>query len=261
MNRKRMATVATVYSIEPHHRTPEGIMGKEKATTPKPKPRQKRVWASLSREAKEVTKEVFQEALHRDPQKQRPWVMLVDGQEQQLDNIKACIAEHGVQVTLILDFIHVLEYLWAAALCFCEGSQAAEAWVLQRALQLLHGKASDVAAGIRRSATLRGLSRKARKAVDDCADYLLKYRHMLRYDGYLARGLPVATGVIEGACRHLINDRMEITGARWGLKTAEAILKLRSLRSSDDFDAYWAFHAAHERELNHTSRYPVQKAA
>lgn len=261
-NRKRMATVATVYSIEPHHRTPESIMGKEKVTTPKPKPRQKRVWASLSREAKEVTEEVFQEALHRDPQKQRPWVMLVDGQEQQLDNIEACIAEHGVQVTLILDFIHVLEYLWAAAFCFCaKGSQAAEAWVLERALQLLHGKASDVAAGMRRSATLRGLSRKARKAVDDGADYLLKYRHMLRYDGYLARGLPVATGVIEGACRHLINDRMEITGARWGLKTAEAILKLRSLRSSDDFDAYWAFHTAYERERNHTSRYPVQKAA
>jgi hypothetical protein len=262
-NRKRMATVAAVYSIEPHPRRPETIMGKETAeTTSPPKPCNKRVWASVSRDAKEVTEEVFQEALHHDPQKQRPWIRLVDGQEQQLKNIEACITEHDVDVTRVLDFIHVLEYLWSAAFCFCaKGSKEAEAWVLERALQLLYGKASDVAAGMRRSATLRGLSRKARKGVDDCADYLLKYRDMLRYDEYLAQGLPLATGVIEGACRYLVNDRMEITGARWGLTSAEAILKLRSLHSSDHFEAYWQFHKAQERKRNYASHYPLQKAA
>ncbi|MGH8526081.1 MAG: hypothetical protein ACREXY_18325 [Gammaproteobacteria bacterium] len=132
---------------------------------------------------------------------------------------------------------------------------------MERALQILHAKASDVAAGMRRSATLRGLRRQTREGVDACADYLLKYRHMLRYDAYLAHGLPIATGVIEGACRHLIKDRMDITGARWGLESAEAILKLRSLRSSGDFEAYWAFHKTHELKRNHTSRYPSQKVA
>nr|MBA2594728.1 ISKra4 family transposase [Gammaproteobacteria bacterium] len=86
----------------------------------------------------------------------------------------------------------------------------------------------------------------------------------LRYHEYLAAGLPIATGVIEGACRHLIKDRMDITGARWGLESAEAILKLRSLRSSGDFEAYWAFHTTQELKRNHTSRYeclPLQKAA
>jgi len=112
---------------------------------------------------------------------------------------------------------------------------------------------------MRRAATLRGLSRKAREGVDDCADYLLKYRHMLRYDECLAHGLPIATGVIEGACRHLIKDRMDITGARWGLESAEAILKLRSLRSSGDFEAYWEFHKTHELKRNHTSRYPCRR--
>jgi hypothetical protein len=263
-NRKRMATVATVYSIEPYPRTAEAIMGVEEASehTSKPRPRNKRVWASVQREAQAVTEEVFQEALRRDPERQRPWVMLVDGQPQQLDQIKTCMTHHGVGVTLILDFIHVLEYLWSAAFCLsAKGREEAEAWVLKRALQILHGKASDVAAGIRRAATLRGLSRNAREGVDDCADYLLKYRHMLRYDEYCTRGLPIATGVIEGACRHLIKDRMDLTGARWGLERAEAILKLRSLRASGDFEAYWEFHKARELARNHMSRYPFQRVA
>ncbi len=54
---------------------------------------------------------------------------------------------------------------------------------------------------------------------------------------------------------------MDITGARWGLESAEAILKLRSLRSSGDFEAYWEFHKTHELKRNHTSRYPLQKVA
>lgn len=263
-NRKRMATVATVYSIAPHHRTAEAIMGVERSAEKpaKPRPRNKRLWASVKREAQAVSEEVFEEALRRDPHQQRPWVMLVDGQPQQLDQIKKCIAHREVRVTIILDFIHVLEYLWSAAFCFyAKGSDAAEAWVLERTLSILRGKASDVAGGMRRSATLRGLSRQSREGVDDCADYLLKYRHMLHYDEYLAQGLPIATGVIEGACRHLIKDRLDLTGARWGLESAEAILKLRSLRSSSDFQAYWAFHKARELERNHASHYPLPKAA
>ena len=75
---------------------------------------------------------------------------------------------------------------------------------------------------------------------------------------------PIATGVIEGACRHLIKDRMDLTGARWRLKSAEAVLKLRSLRSSNDFEEYWEFHKAEEFRRNHASRYadaPMRIAA
>ena len=108
---------------------------------------------------------------------------------------------------------------------------------------------------MRRSATLRQLSAKDRIGVDDCADYLLKYGAFLQYHSYLALGLPIATGVIEGACRHLIQDRMDITGARWSLVGAEAVLRLRSLRSSGDFDAYWHFHEDQEYERNHAARY------
>jgi hypothetical protein len=266
-NRKRMATVAAVYSIERTVRSAESIMGMEAEQDPSPKPRarNKRVWASVQRAPHEVTEEVFAEALRRDPERRRPWVMLVDGHEGQLEYIHACIERYRVDVTLILDFIHVLEYLWKAAWCFHPpGSEEAEQWIGDRALQILKGKASDVAAGMRRAATLRQLSANERKPVDTCADYLLKYRDMLHYDDYLAQGLPIATGVIEGACRHLVKDRMAITGARWRLRSAEAVLKLRSLRSSGDREAYWDFHKAQELKRNHTSRLvncPLQKAA
>ncbi len=164
--------------------------------------------------------------------------------------------QSGKKPVVILDIIHVLEYLWKAAFAFHpQGTQAAQDWVTCRLLRLLQGNSQGVASGMRRSATLQGLSDKARVAIDKCADYLLKYRPYLRYDQYLAAGLPIATGVIEGACRHLIQDRMDITGARWSLKGAEAVLRLRSLRSSKDFDEYWPFHLEQEFERNHASLY------
>ena len=166
---------------------------------------------------------------------------------------------------MILDLIHVIEYLWKAAYCFHPvSSPEAEAWVQERILGILEGKSSNVAVGMRRSATLRGLSKKARKAVDTCANYLLKNREMLKYDDYLQRGFPIATGAIEGACRYLIKDRMDIIGARWGFERAEAILKLRSIKQSDDFEDYWKFHKTQAHARIHLSQYqdlPALKAA
>lgn len=142
------------------------------------------------------------------------------------------------------------------AFCFfAPGSEEAETWVQERALRILQGKASDVAAGIRRSATLQKLDKKARENADKCADYLLNNRQYLLYDEYLDQGYPIASGVIEGACRHLVNDRMDITGARWRLDRAEAVLRIRALRASDDFDAYWEFHKLQEFKRNHANKF------
>jgi hypothetical protein len=262
--RKRMATVAAVYSIAPHVRTAEDVMGglesvgkKEHRPKVRPHARNKRVWASVADPPERVTRDVFREAMRRDPQKKRPWVVLVDGDPNQIDRIKAQARRHHVAITLILDFIHVLEYLWKAAHALHgEGrDDAVEEWVRDRALKILDGRCTDVAAGVRRSATLRELRGKEREAADSCANYLLNHAHMLRYNEYLAQGMPIASGVVEGACRHLIQDRMDITGARWGLKGAEAVLRLRSLRSSGDFAEYWAFHQRQELHRNHLSAY------
>jgi hypothetical protein len=91
--------------------------------------------------------------------------------------------------------------------------------------------------------------------VECCAHYLREHKDYLAYDRYVEKGLPIATGVIEGACRHLVKDRMDVTGARWSLKGAEAVLRLRALRSSHDFDEYWAFHEKQEYQRNHAARY------
>lgn len=124
----------------------------------------------------------------------------------------------------------------------------------ERLLRILRGEASQVAAGMRRSATKRDLPPASRKPVDTCANYLLKYKQFLKYDAYLAAGFPIATGVIEGACRHLVKDRMDVPG-EWSLDGAEAVLRLRALRCSGDFDEYWLHHENAELRRNHLSAY------
>jgi hypothetical protein len=265
-NSKRMATVAAVYTVKPHVRRPEdivaelrGIQDLEKKKQ-RPRPEQKRVWASVEKKPEEVIEAAFNEALHRDPAGKKSWVVVVDGAEVQLDLLIRKAAEYAVDITVVLDLIHVIEYLWKAVTAFhSEGTREAQDWVTERIVHILRGQASNVAAGMRRSATLRELKPEERNGVDTCADYLLKYSAYMRYDDYLKRGFPIASGVIEGACRHLIKDRLDITGARWSLAGAEAVLRLRSLRSSGDFDDYWAHHVAQELSRNHTSRYQEAK--
>lgn len=262
-NRKRMAMVAAVYTIAAFIRSPEDIVRDLSAVRvpvpSRPKPEFKRVWASLVKSPRKVVREAFEEALRRDPMRRRTWVALSDGNKTQIKELRRAARKFGVKLVLVVDLIHVLEYLWKATTAFNkEGTPEAERWVSERLLEVLRGKAGLVAGGIRRSATRRGLSNEDRRSADACAKYLRKYKRLLRYDEFLARGLPIATGVIEGACRHLIADRMDITGARWRLLRAEAVLRLRALRSSGDFDEYWAFHQAKERARNHTSRYAAE---
>jgi len=260
-NAKRMATVAALYSIDEFVRKPEQVAGEfapaQTAGVPqRPRPAAKRVWASLEKEQDQVIEDLIEAALERDPKKRKRWVGLVDGDRKQIRRLKDAAKKRDVQITLVLDIVHVIEYLWKAARVFHEETNPeAQAWVSERLLEILRGNSSRVAAGMRRSATLRGLSEEQRKPVDTCAGYLLNNTAYLRYDIYLRDGLPIATGVIEGACRHLIKDRMDVTGARWSLEGAEAILKLRSLRSSGDFDAYWEFHEQQEYLRNHHSHY------
>ena len=259
-NRKRMAEVGTVYDCAPVVRTPLDILARgedgEDRVLKRPKARSKWLIASVAESAREVVAKVFDEAQRRDPEQRRRWVVLVDGLNHQIDCIKAEAKERELEVVILVDFIHVLEYLWKAAWCFFEeGDPNAEQWVQERAFTILQGRSSDVAGGIRRKATCVGLSADERKNADKCAKYLINKRPYLDYSVALDEGWPIATGVIEGACRHLIMDRMAITGARWGLDGAEAILRLRALRSNGDFDEYWRFHLRREHQRVHHARY------
>ena len=261
-NAKRMATVAAVYTLAMVPRSPDEVVGEldgarpGEARKPRPRPEGKRVWASISKSMEQVIDELFAEASRRDPERRKTWVAVVDGNAAQLRLLRQAAKRWGVTLTIVLDVIHVLEYLWKAArVLHAETSPECESWVDERFLKVLQGKASDVAAGMRRSATRRGLDAATRKPIDTCAGYLKKNRTWLRYDEYLPAGFPIASGIIEGACRHLVKDRMDITGARWGPEGAEAILKLRALRVNNDFDAYWTFHTNQEHHRVHASRY------
>ncbi len=138
---------------------------------------------------------------------------------------------------------------YKAAWTFFEpGDPGAEDWVAGRATAILEGRAGPVAAGIRRRATTYGYSPAERKGADTCAAYLDAKASYLDYATALAKGWPIATGIIEGACRHIIKDRFDITGARWSLDGAEAVLKLRALHANGDFDEYWPWHLNRERQ-------------
>jgi hypothetical protein len=199
---------------------------------------------------------MFEEAAHRDPTFQKRWVALVDGNRTQIDHLQRLAEERNISMPIVVDFIHVAQYVWKASLVlFPDNPPEQDRWVRAHLLEILRGKASWVAAGIRRSATLRAMAAAERQPVDDCADYLLNYGPYLQYDQALAEGVPIATGVMEGTCRHLVEDRMNLTGARWSLTGAEAVLRLRALRASGDFDAYWQFHEQQEYERHHASHY------
>jgi hypothetical protein len=270
--RKRMAELACVYDAAPVPRTPEEIIStpagkrrKNKAQTAKaegkarprePQARGKWLTASVTDDIPAVIAAAFDEAERRDPGHSREWAVLIDGNNTQIEAATAEAAGRGITVTIVIDFIHVLEYLWKAAWSFFDkGEPAAEEWVADQARKILHAKSAQVAAGIRRRATTYGYSGPERAGADEAARYLDSKKDYLGYATALNKGWPIATGVIEGACRHIVKDRMDITGARWGLEGAEAILKLRALIATGDFDDYWRFHLRREHERIHHAKY------
>ncbi len=199
------------------------------------------------------------EALRRDPNKERRWVVLVDGEPRQLRAVKAEARRAGVKVTILLDVVHVLEYVWKAARALFGGSNPkAEKWVGERLLALLSGRSGgQVAHTIRWWASRSKLDAPALAAIESACDYVANRTRtrLMNYADALRDGLPISTGVIEGACRYVVKDRMDRTGARWSLTGAEAVLRLRAVRASGDFDAYWAFHLDQEHQRNHVGRY------
>ena len=268
-NRKRMATVAGIYHIDRHVRTPQTVAQQfapvrlvPQTRNVAPKPVGKMLWASLEKPMKEVIDTGFAEGKRRDPAQQAEWVVLVDGDLSQIDDIEQAARAFGVDVVIILDIIHALEYLWKAAKAWLSPDDPTVAqWVGDKTLHLLQGQVKSVVRNLRRGATAKRMTAKQREPIDQCATYLANHAAYLNYPHYLAKGYPIATGVIEGACRHLVKDRMEITGARWGLPGGEAVLKLRALVINGDFDAYWDFHEQQEYQRNHRAKFSEMPTA
>jgi len=258
-SQKRMAMVATVYTVEAYVRTPEQVVAALFRDAPdaaigapkRPKPQHKRVMASLAgvdeagQEQSAVDKVhewMMDELVERnrvDQAWQRPMVFLYDGQESLWDARRTHLPGSGVDV---LDLLHVTPRLWQAAHVFHpERSAAAEEFVRARCLRVLQGGVTGVIRGLRNMATQQQLRGSPLKTLRQVCAYLWKNRERMHYDDYLAAGYPIASGVIEGACRHLVKDRMERAGMHWTPTGAQAMLDIRSVQLDGDWEKYQTY--------------------
>lgn len=250
-NKKKMATVAAVFEAAPRRRTPETVLESLFCEGPTPKrrrnrqrPKNKRVWASLLAGKDSFISEVKAEMTRRDPDRRRTWVIVTDGERA----LQRRVASSFTDVTLVLDLLHVMEKLWRVGHALhAEGSPDAVAFVRERADRILHGQVSQVVKGFRSTVTKRGLKGQKAKTITEVANYLYANRERMRYDLYLKRGWPIASGAVEGACKCLVRDRFERSGMRWTPAMAEAMLKLRAVYLSDDWDAYWKWHVEQDQ--------------
>jgi hypothetical protein len=269
-SQKRMATVGTAYTVDRYVRTPEEVVAALFRDDPKPPPRpqpaHKRVWASLSQQDEEgvvrssldiVYDWLLNEVAERNRGLAKEMVHLGDGQE----SLWQARQEHlpSRNMTDILDLLHVTPRLWQAAHVFYpEGSDEAEAFARERILRVLHGEVRGVVAGLRRMGTQWGLKGSKKKTLGQVCAYLSKNRERLRYDEYLAKGYPIASGVIEGACRHLVKDRMERAGMHWTPTGAQAMLDVRSTYVNGDWEEYQAYRIRRETQRLYPHRHVVE---
>lgn len=256
-SQKRMATVATVFTVDRYVRTAEDVVAAlfRDASEPsrqRPQPQGKEVWASLPRQEQPgsgiasafawMVGELFVRGRAEDSDK--PLVYLSDGQEALWTARREWLPERAVD---ILDLLHVTPRLWKAAHVFHpEGSQHAETFVRERLLRILQGKAAGVIRGLREMGTKQGLVGAKKKTLSVVCGYLEANVERMRYDEYLRDGYPIASGAVEGACRHLVKDRMERAGMHWTVPGAQAMLDVRSIYVSGLWEEYQADRIARE---------------
>jgi hypothetical protein len=271
-NKKQMACIGCVYSVDRQIRTPSEVIAllfrERRSDGDAPKASQKRYWAELTREvAGEVVRaqdEVFQHMRDDVKQRRRPGQVLVhlsDGQPS-LEEDREKYLPRDRKTVDILDLMHVNPRLWEAAHLFHpEGSDEATKFVRERMLRVLQGKTRDVIAGLRQTGTERGLRGAKATRLRKLCKFLEKNLHRMRYHTYLRAGYPIATGVIEGACRHVIKDRMERAGMRWKIPGAQAMLELRTISANGDWEPFQNYRIEHENRRLYPHTLPLAPAA
>jgi hypothetical protein len=262
-DRKKMATVGAVYSINRLIRTPEEVVEslfrdprQPRPQVRRPHPCHKQVYALLDhndRYGDEVQGRpavfgwISEQIALRHARCDKPIVCIMDGEE----SLWAMrdVFQGNVPMIDILDLLHVTPRLWDAATLFHpKGSSAAEAFVRERVTRILQGDVSGVVRGLRWLGTNHSLRGTKRTRLRKICGYLERNRDRMRYHEYLARGYPIASGVIEGACRHVVKDRMERTGMNWTIPGAEAMLELRCIHLMEQWDAFIEFRVTSETQ-------------
>jgi hypothetical protein len=275
-DRKKKAIVGTVYTVNRYVRSPEQVLealfhqpGEEKHTLDqRPRPAHKRVCARLNDYVDGEGKhhdgvvDVFwwmaEQVRDRNPGGTKEVVNLFDGEER-LWEAQAVFQPLGSTTTGVLDLLHVTPRLWAAARLFhAPDSAAALEMVRDRTLRVLRGEVVSVVRGLRQMGSKRGLKGAKAKELATICNYLEKNQERMRYNEYLAKGYPIASGVIEGACRHYVKDRMERTGMSWVKAGAQAMLELRSTALNGDWDEFMTFRIEREAERLYPHRHTLE---
>jgi hypothetical protein len=258
--KKREACVGGVYTVDPFVRTADDVVdevlrNKSKEKRPVPKNKQLRAALTQAIAGKEVKgkERIFswfaEQVQTRNRAGTKPVVCVMDGAR----SLWTMLGRYVGSVICILDIYHALEYLWDAAYCFFpESSDEAEAFVTERLKRILEGKIGYVMGGLKQMATKGNLPKAKRAQLTRVLTYFKNNQRFMRYDDYLANGYPIGSGVVEGACRHLVKDRMEGTGMRWRVAGAQAMLNLRSVFLNDDWDEFQQYRI----EINCRKLYP-----
>lgn len=257
---KKEVLVGVCYTVEPKIRGAEDIAralvyskeDKDEADPTKkrvesPRARDIRRIASLVNPKEEVFQAIRAEFEARDPQIENVLAVLVDGDRALEKLVKTTFCRKRDGVYLILDILHVVGYLWDAAHAFhAEGSAEAKSFAFDRLVQILNERVGYVIGGLKSAKTKRRLRGSRAQAVEKCIGYFKKRKHMMAYDEYLDWGLPIATGVVESICNSVVKNRMEGCGMRLTVEGAEAMLRLRSVYLSNDWQDYWSYHVKAE---------------
>jgi hypothetical protein len=275
-DRKKMALVGAVYQIEPYPRTPHEVVealfhdpttAPVRATGPRPVPQHKRLRASLNRPegttpvraAEEIFPWLVAEAQQRDPAQQRPWVVVMDGQPALWEEVDQVLG--NTPRVEILDLLHATSYLWEAVHLFHPaGSDRALKLMKLLVLGLLSGVGAALIPWLIDQAESIGLTGSQREQLDRISQYFHHNHARLRYDQYLAAGYPIASGVIEGACRHVIKDRLERTGMHWTVPGAQALLRLRCVALNGDWEAFMNYYIGQEGKRLYPHAHVVEQA-
>jgi hypothetical protein len=236
-NKKQMAYVGAVYSINRYRRTADDVLDelqRRQRQKDRPAPQHKQVWAEMTRvlegESCSGRERLFAEMTwtchQRDPGRRKTLICLLDGEA----GLWSMQAEWLKRSVGILDIFHVIERLWLVAHCLHpEKSRAAEEYATHHLRMLLQGKVGHVIGNFQRLLNTGQVRGSKRKTIQAVITYYHNNRQHMRYDDYLAAGYPIGSGVAEGACRHLVKDRLEQTGMRWTVEGAQAMLHTRAL--------------------------------
>jgi hypothetical protein len=249
--KKKEALVGVAYTTRAHVRRAEEVathlVFPEESSSPSPSANSTEViryLASVERPKKEVMHDIKQE-IEGQSFAEAPLICVMDGAkclwtyvEDVFKNIKNKV--------LILDIIHVLEYIWLMAHVKYEGDDAeAKQYAYDKLLLILQGKVSSYILELQNELMSGLWNASQQKTFKKVITYLKNHKSYMKYHEYLAHGYPIGSGVVESACSQVVKNRMELPGARWSVSGAEAILQLRSVVKSQDWDAYWAFYTSH----------------